>query len=213
MMYYLSRVTLDLTRRNTMKALASANLIHGAIEKSFEGPRRRNLWRVDTVGGHTYLLILSDGQPELSNVCTQFSPQGVEKAWESKPYEPLLGRIHEGDVWHFRLTANPTHSSKKDGGERGKVYGHITPEYQKQWLMDRSEKNGFHLEGEDFRVVERRWLRFHKGPEGGRPVTLLSVTYEGILKVTDSEAFKHVLCKGIGRGKAYGLGLLTVAKR
>lgn len=36
------------------------------------------------------------------------------------------------------------------------------------------------------------------------------MTYEGILKVCDEEKFKELLVAGIGRGKAYGMGLLTI---
>lgn len=36
------------------------------------------------------------------------------------------------------------------------------------------------------------------------------MTYEGVLQVTDPEAFKALLCEGVGRGKAYGLGLMTI---
>ena len=43
-------------------------------------------------------------------------------------------------------------------------------------------------------------------------MTLLAVTYEGVLQVTDPEAFRNLLCQGMGRGKAYGLGLLTVMR-
>ena len=35
----------------------------------------------------------------------------------------------------------------------------------------------------------------------------------GILQVTDPEAFKALLCEGVGRGKAYGLGLMTIIHR
>ena len=41
-------------------------------------------------------------------------------------------------------------------------------------------------------------------------VSLLSVTYEGVLQITDEEKFCQLLTGGIGRGKAYGLGLMTV---
>ena len=40
---------------------------------------------------------------------------------------------------------------------------------------------------------------------------MLSVTYEGVLTVVDAEIFKKALVNGIGREKAYGMGLLTVA--
>ena len=87
---------------------------------------------------------------------------------------------------------------------RGKVRG----QNQRQWLAERAEKHGFRLEG--FDVVQSRWLRFYK--KNGRPVTLLSVTYEGLLEVTDMALFRDVMTNGIGRGKAYGQGLLTVMR-
>jgi CRISPR system Cascade subunit CasE len=37
------------------------------------------------------------------------------------------------------------------------------------------------------------------------------VLYEGELEVTDTAAFRQALEKGIGSGKAYGFGLLSVA--
>ena len=40
---------------------------------------------------------------------------------------------------------------------------------------------------------------------------LLAVTYEGILTVTDEDSFRKALVNGIGREKAYGLGMITVA--
>ena len=41
---------------------------------------------------------------------------------------------------------------------------------------------------------------------------LREATYEGVLTVTDVDKFKELLCNGIGRGKAYGMGLLTVMR-
>ena len=44
------------------------------------------------------------------------------------------------------------------------------------------------------------------------PVSLLAVTFTGILTVTDKMRFRKTLMEGIGRGKAFGMGLLTVIK-
>ena len=206
---YLSRIELEPNRRAVMKALASPNIFHGAIEQSFPGPRGRRLWRVDTLGGKTCLLVLSQEEPDFGLLAARFGTA----VWESRDYAPLLSRIEKGGVWHFRLTANPTVSKSGETSERGRVLGHITPEYQKQWLLDRAQKHGFSLSKEAFDVVQSQWLRFRKGTDGGRPVTLLSVTYEGILTVTEPALFKQALTDGLGRGKAYGLGLLTVAGR
>ena len=38
---YLSRMELDLTRRDAVRALASPALLHGALEACFPGERRR----------------------------------------------------------------------------------------------------------------------------------------------------------------------------
>ncbi len=44
-------------------------------------------------------------------------------------------------------------------------------------------------------------------PEQGRRLTFASVLFEGVLKVTDRDAFLAALEQGIGSGKAYGFGL------
>lgn len=210
---YLSRLRLDTQRRSTMKALNAPNLFHGAIEHAFTGQRTRKLWRVDTLGGNRYLLLLSGEKPDLTAAAEQFGLPGVP-SWETKACDSLLRRIKEGTLWHFRLTANPTKCCVQPGqtsGIRGTVHAHITAEYQKQWLLERSEKHGFSLRADTFQTVESEWKIFRKGSERNR-VTLLAVTYEGLLRVTNAKLFCKTLTGGIGRGKAYGMGLLTVVR-
>ena len=192
---YLSRVELDPTRRSTMAALSAPQKLHGAVESAFAGERRRRLWRLDRLGERLYLLLLSEDAPELSGVVEQF---GTGAAAETRSYDPL--------------TANPTKSCKdpQNPAARGTVAAHCTTQYQKQWLLERAAKHGFALREEEFTVTRVQWQHFAK--HGTRPVTLLAVTYEGILQVTDAEQFRALLCQGMGRGKAYGLGLMTVMR-
>ena len=35
--------------------------------------------------------------------------------------------------------------------------------------------------------------------------------FDGVLRITDVELFRKSLLSGMGRGKAYGMGLLTLA--
>lgn len=212
---YLSRVELDLTRRATMQALAAPQKLHGAVESAFEGERRRRLWRLDRLGGKLYLLLLSEEWPDLTGIAAQFGPAGGAGQAETRDYTPLLQCITPNSVWQFRLTTNPTKScpNPKDVAARGTVRAHCTVEYQQQWLLQRAEKHGFALAPDGFAVTASRWLQFSKGGARRRPVTLLSVTYEGVLQVTDPQAFCQLLTQGIGRGKAYGLGLMTVMHR
>lgn len=212
---YLSRVELDETRRETMRALMAPQKLHGAVEQAFPGERRRRLWRLDRLHGRLYLLLLSEQQPDLSILTGQFGRPGEKKGGESRSYDSLLQRIAPGTVWQFRLTANPTKScpDPSDPSSRGTVHAHITAEYQKQWLLQRAQKHGFSLRADEFTVTGSRWLRFSKGREQGSPVSLLAVTYEGVLRVEDADLFRSLLINGIGRGKAYGLGLMTVLRR
>lgn len=209
---YLTRMELDTRKRNTMKALVSLNMLHGAIEAAFPGERTRKLWRIDRVGQHCYLLLLSDKEPVLKHAAEQFGFPEREKPWETKDYHSLLKRVEKDTVWRFRLVANPTKSSSNRKDKRGTIHAHNTIFYQKKWLLERCEKNGFLVKEDQVAVTESKWQRFYKGMERRMPVTLLSVTYEGILSVTDAEEFQKTLLEGMGRGKAYGMGMLTIAK-
>lgn len=207
MIMYLSRIALDTAKRATMQALSSPSIFHGAVESSFQGERLRNLWRIDKLNGQMYFLLLSSTEPDLTDFNVQFGYD--ERAGETKNYDQLLNRIAIGEKWRFRLTANPTKSVKSTDGSRGKVTAHITSEYAAKWLLEKAEKNGFALREDSFEIVESSWQRFYK-KDNKKAVTLRAVTYEGVLEVTDSGLFKTALTNGIGRGKAYGMGMLTI---
>ena len=211
-MYYLSRVPLDSRNRNVMKALANPRRIHGAVESSFPGGRKRRLWRIDLLHGRLYLLILSEDLPELATLEQQFSGEGEKGI--TKPLDAYLSSIHAGERFRFRLAANPSKALIQER-ERGKVVANITPAYQRQWILDRATVHGFSVEEETFDIIESRWVQFYKpDPQAGksRNVRFLMTVYEGILQVTDEEAFLRTLVQGMGREKAYGCGLLTVMR-
>lgn len=202
---YLSRIKLDPANRNTLRALSEPKLFHGALENIFPGPRTRKLWRIDSLNGDLYILLLSETVPDFSGFCSQFCRTAEDV--QSKPYDGLLSRIENGSKWRFRLTANPVKSLRVEN-DRGKIHAHITAAYQKEWLLAKSEKCGFHLSEDFFDVTQSRWYQFYKKDQNR--VSLLAVTYEGVLEVTDEVVFRKAICEGIGRGKAYGMGLLTV---
>jgi len=47
--------------------------------------------------------------------------------------------------------------------------------------------------------------------KNGKGQRLRSVLYNGLLEVTDPDLFHRALIRGIGSGKAFGFGLLSVA--
>lgn len=212
---YLSRVAIDLSNRQRTKELTHLGAYHNLVEQSFtwrqvDGPRPRHLWRLDQLGDRLFMLVLSEDKPDLA-ILGQY---GDPRLAQTKDYDPFLARLTAGQRMQFRLTANPTRSVLQPGMSRGQVYPHVTVAQQEQWLFDRADKSGFEIAslpddaGLAFDVVSRDHpvLR-HRG---ARMVRLSRVSFEGILTITDLDAFKQTLVNGIGREKAYGMGLLTV---
>ena len=208
---YLSRVRLNTEKRQTQIAFASPDRFHGAVERCFDTdcPRKRNLWRIDTLYGMCFLMILSEDRPELQHIREQFGYPGDSD--EIKEYDPLLNRIENGSVWHFRLKANPTHTVKQEGKTRGRVVAHVSEKYEMEWLKRRAEQNGFAVLSEGSCVTGSDWKIFNKSGQHSR-VRLKEVTFEGVLRVENKDLFCNALVNGIGRGKAYGMGMITVMR-
>ncbi len=197
-----------------MHAITSLQILHRAVEESFKGERKRNLWRIDWYQNTCYLLILSPERGDFTHIVDQYGFPDSEWEWETKNYIPLLSRIKSNQIWQFRLCANPVRSSFNESDKRtnrGKVFAHVTQEQQRQWLLKKADSCGFKLEEDGFDVIHTQWFKFYKNSKN-RPVTLRTATFEGLLTITDVDKFKQSLMFGIGRAKAYGCGLLTIAR-
>ncbi|MFB9432979.1 type I-E CRISPR-associated protein Cas6/Cse3/CasE [Streptoalloteichus tenebrarius] len=79
---------------------------------------------------------------------------------------------------------------------------HTTPEAETDSSLDQAPR--------DVRIIARERRSFSKR-DGKPPVVLSTVTFQGRLRVTDPELLTERLLAGIGPGKAYGCGLLTLA--
>ncbi|MEU5885014.1 type I-E CRISPR-associated protein Cas6/Cse3/CasE [Spirillospora sp. NPDC047279] len=224
---YLTRFRINTGRVGARKLLASPQAMHAAVMMSFaetltptDGPRV--LWRLDRNGNAaTHLCIVSPYRPDLTHLVEQAGWPTTAR-WETYDYTPFLKRLNAGDTWAFRLTANPVHHIRRNDTEPTKRTAHLTPIHQLRWLLDRQEASGFKitekaqdkqlaqgLDTHDVLVHGRRQLRFSKGGKGH--VTLVAVTFDGHLQITNADAFRAALTHGLGRGKAYGCGLMTLA--
>jgi CRISPR system Cascade subunit CasE len=102
---------------------------------------------------------------------------------------------------------------KTDDSPRSQRFGHVTVTQQTEWFLRRAGHHGFTVPLEDHKepdvaVRGRRTVRFARQ---GRTVTLDTAVFEGRLEVVDPAALRAALTGGIGHGKAYGCGLLTLA--
>ncbi|WP_433226002.1 type I-E CRISPR-associated protein Cas6/Cse3/CasE [Actinomadura formosensis] len=225
---YLTRFRINTGRVGARKLLASPQTMHAAVMTSFaeapspgDGPRV--LWRLDRDGAaDTHLCIVSPMRPDLTHLVEQAGWPTTAR-WETFDYAPFLKRLTKGDTWGFRLTANPVHSIRRRDSEPTKVTAHLTPSRQLNWLLKQEEKAGFKVaekstekqlvpghDTHDLLIHGRRQFRFAKRGNGGQ-VTLVAVTFDGRLEITDPDAFRLTLTQGLGRAKAYGCGLMTLA--
>lgn len=207
---YLSRIELDLTKNATRRALSSPQVLHAAVENCFNDrvDKNRKLWRLDRLNGKLYLLMVSPKKPDFMAFAKQFAP--AQDGGESRDYLSYINRAQKDKCFNFRLKANPVHNVRDESGERGKVYAHVTVEQKKDWLFKKAPNYGFSLDPDGFDLVETDQLKFFRNKES-RPVLIDTAVFEGRLKVTEPDIFIQALTQGIGRAKAYGCGLLTIA--
>lgn len=221
-MVFLTKIQLNPGRRETLRLLASPQRLHAAVLGAFPPDRladatSRVLWRLDQPQRHELsLFVVSQQRPSLE-VLEEQCGWSQQQSGRVADYRPFLDGLDEGQAWRFRLTANPVRSVRTAHGERGKVSPHLTVEQQREWLVTRAERHGFSVsddggEGADVQVTRRDRESFVKGaPDEKRRATISRAQFDGVLQVRDPEVLRSSLIHGIGRAKAYGCGLMTLA--
>lgn len=199
---YLSKIELNTRKTKALLALRNPNLIHGALREHY--PEHRVLWRIDEVGQKKNLLLQSEAPLSFEPLIKQFGNEKVGTA--QVDLTSLIKLLQKDSHWRFRIKGNPVRMTlnKKTGK---KSYCHYMNDTNRlKWLEERSEKNGFKLDSVKIDAIEN--IRFQRQ---GKTVSLASVTYNGTLTVTDPELFLKTFRTGLGHGKAYGLGMLSLA--
>lgn len=204
-----TKVDIDMRRRHTRWVLSNEERVH-AVVMAAVNPKEghRPLHRIDMTGdGRTVLYIVSDDEPNPYVLARELGPS------HTTGYEAFLARLDRGQEWRFRLKANPTTSpDSHEKGVRGAHLPVLDMDGQLEWLERRARINGFHIPtgrlGQPETVIlDSSKTTFHRK---GHTVTLASMTVRGILAIDDTNKMRSALTHGIGRGKAYGFGLITL---
>jgi CRISPR system Cascade subunit CasE len=153
-------------------------------------------------------------------------------AHEYKDIMPACLKIKTGQILSFRLRANPTKRiGREDDEMKGKRVELGREDEQIDWLIRKGQGTGTCMPGAfdlptkkienargDIRLVphvkvscegKRKGRKREAAP--GYAMTHLAVLFEGLLRVTDRDAFVETIVRGIGAGKAFGFGLLSFA--
>ncbi|MFF7589170.1 type I-E CRISPR-associated protein Cas6/Cse3/CasE [Kitasatospora purpeofusca] len=191
------------------------------------GPAPRVLWRIDHNSRSEVLLYLVGPQrPDLTHLVEQ-AGWPTTGGWRTFDYGAFLSGIAAGSTFAFRLTANPVHSIRRKPDEPTKRTAHVAQRHQVAWLLKQQKRSGFTVvekapdrrllsEGDEHELVVHRQqaVSFGKNDRvqaGRHTVTLVTATYDGRLRVTDPDALRRTLTAGLGKAKAYGCGLMTLA--
>jgi len=216
---FLSRLILDPRQGAVRRDLGDCRQMHRTVMSGFpqaEDPARARvsfqvLYRLDVLAsaGETHVLVQSKISPDWSTLPEGYllGPDADRENPACRPLEPLWGRIRAGSVLRFRLRANPTRKIEDRGRGCGRRVQLLREEEQYEWLARKAEPGGFEMPGPGaVRVVSDRTT-------GGRSAELVfgSVLFEGHLRVLDADKFREALRCGIGPGKAFGHGLLSVS--
>lgn len=191
-------------------------------------------------GGAPVVLVQSRAAPDWSRLPAGYLlplwPGGVNPA--CKEVGTYYAALRPGAHLTFRLRANPTKKidtrSGPDGQRRNGRRVELWREAeQRAWLARKAAAAGFEVLTVQARPglpdlqgghpvpsppapavqigATAKVTGWRAGPAGRTRLTFGAVLFEGELRVVDAARFRQALAEGIGSGKAYGFGLLSVA--
>jgi CRISPR system Cascade subunit CasE len=204
---FLSRLELDPAHPQARRDLSDPYEMHRTLVRAYapdpKSPPTRFLWRLEpspVTRPSAVLLIQSETPADWTPI---ESLDGYARDIRAnKPLE-LARLVRPGARYRFRLRANPTVTRD------GKRHGLDREEEQLDWMSRQGAKWGFSLVGCVRGGSEQ--IRSRQGSTGRR-ITLRAVLFEGALETTDAERLRAAVQSGLGHGKAWGLGLLSLAR-
>jgi len=191
---YISKIYVNVNIPSVRHDLSSLNFFYDTLKKISVGSEP--VYRIDNVplnqtGYIQPVVLISEKKPE---VFDGKIPAGYISKIETFEYNIP---VRNGMVYKYYLKANP---SVKIFFKNSDLE---TDESWKKWLETEGIINGFEVvdsmvTGDGYVICAEKKVKF------------LSVIFEGSLKVIDDVKFRKALYSGLGRGREYGLGLLSV---
>jgi CRISPR system Cascade subunit CasE len=225
---FLSKLIPNVRNRLVRRELAAPYELHRTLWRAFpDGGPGRVLFRIDSdrSGSRSTILVQSELEPDWARI----NDRDADYFLASPACRPLDIHFVVRQRLRFRLRANPVKRAGKSAAAdlRFKRIGLLCEKEQIAWLLRKGDAGGFRVPGEwipandpvngeptrlpNFRVdvIPEGWVRCDK--EGHECGQFLAVRFEGVLEVVDPEVFLNTIAKGIGTGKAFGFGLLSLA--
>lgn len=191
---FISKIFINVNIPSVRHDLSSLNYFYDTLKKIAGGGAV--VYRIDNVplnqtGYIQPVVLVSEKNPEFSDLKI---PAGYISKIETFEYN-IPAR--NGMVYKYFMKANPSVKI---------IFRHSDLETEESW------KKWLEIEGHDngFEIVESVVTGDGYITCAGKKIKLISVVFEGSLKITDEVKFRKALNCGIGRGREYGLGLLSI---
>lgn len=216
-MTYLSRLIFNLRDRHAQHDLADCQELHRSILAGFPDVADTTarsalgiLYRVEASGQRPQILVQSAVRPNWSGR----HPGYLAEKPESRQIDGVYAALDNGQRLRFRLRANATKRVLREEGWAGKRVNLQREEDQLAWLQRKGSAGGFDLVQVrctgGVPSVQVAPQPAEHGRRDERRLTFGAVLFDGELRITDVDVFRAALRNGIGSGKAYGFGLLSI---
>lgn len=195
---YLTKIQLNQRDRDLVVHYSDSeywhkNVMSGFQHTGYEGTDKRNKHKILFRLAGKALYVSSLVEPN-------YKQSGWFKSVETKDISAVLDSFEVGDIYSFDIYVVPfkkvegktlllkSEVEKVEWFEEKQAYGFKLQDYQ----LDRFSENVLENIGGKYEIKTTHFI--------------------GRLKITDKEEFKKLYCTGLGREKAYGAGMLLLAK-
>lgn len=200
---YLSELILDPRARRSALLLRDVQAMHEMVALC-QGPDntegRSVLYAVDY--RRSRVRVQTIGRPDWSRLGGQTEVRGV------KEISGFLSSFQPGEEVLFHLAASPLlHLESRPDGRRGRKVPMLRDEDRDAWLTRKLKPAG--------EPAGALWIserRLTGRGRGGHRITITQSVFTGLLRVRDPHSLYQLAVTGIGSAKAYGSGLLTMAR-
>lgn len=207
---YLTKLIANPAHKDVQRDLADVQRMHRTVTTfvcpTDLGPSTRAaagvLYRVEHTPTGIRILIQSAIPPAPDRLAA-----GYEIA-RTADLGPLMHQLRNGQTIRYRIAANPIKTTFQRG-QRGTCKP-LHGDDAHTWWHTKADRAGL----TDVTIHNSTSAR-HTGKRNKSPkdthVTIDTTTFEGIAAIADQDALQIAILNGIGRARAYGCGLLSVA--
>jgi CRISPR system Cascade subunit CasE len=160
------------------------------------------LFRLEEGHAETSLLIQSRHRPDPDRLPDGYGMTAV------KNIDALLERLRSGLTLHYRITANPSKRlARADAHHKAKQVVALSGAAADEWWSRKAAEHGLALSS----LLATPMSPASGKADQGHRIRHSLTRFDGLAVITDPDRVRAAILEGIGRGKSYGGGLLSLA--